>query len=95
MIVWHVTSYKKFQKYLNDGIIKPPVRAWADIREAERFSKQTGRQIILRLKFPDNIVKKLPGHKGNAVYIDEPYPIVTWFRGNIKITSQGIEGIEE
>jgi len=75
MIVWHVTSITRLARYINTGYILPPVRAWTDVREAERFSKQTGRQIILRLKFPDDRVKRLPGHKGKAVYLDEPYPI--------------------
>ena len=65
MIVWHVCSIKKFQKYLEQGKINKPVRAWEDIGEAERFSKQTGRQIILRLKFP-NETPKLFGHKNKA-----------------------------
>ncbi len=78
MIVWHVCSIKKFKKYLQCGVIKAPVRAWIDIKEAERFSKQTGRQIILRLKFPDSKVRLLPGHKGKAVYINEDYHVVDW-----------------
>jgi len=70
MKVYHVTSPKKFSKYQKEGRIKGPVvRAWADIFEAVRFSCSTGRQIILRLKFPDD-AKRLPGHRGNAVYID-------------------------
>jgi len=80
MVVYHVTSYKKFMKYMRSGVISPPVRAWIDIKEAERFSKQTGRCIIIRLKFPDKLVKRLEGHGGKAVYIDQPYPIVEWLR---------------
>ncbi len=80
MIVYHVCSIKKFLTYLRTGYILPPVRAWVDIKEAERFSKQTGRQIILRLKFPDNKVKRLEGHKGKAVYIEYPFPIKKYFR---------------
>ncbi len=84
MIVYHVCSIKKFRKYLLTGYIKAPVRAWIDIKEAERFSKQTGRQIILRLKFPRNKIKILDGHKGKAVYIDEDYPLIDWLAGNHK-----------
>jgi hypothetical protein len=73
MVVYHVCSYKKLQKYIQNGYIKPPVRAWTNIVEAERFSKQTGRKIILRLKFTN--YKKLDGHRGMAVYIDKPYKI--------------------
>jgi len=73
MVVCHVTSYKKLNKYIKSGYIKPPVRAWLTIKEAECFSKQTGRRIILRLKFDKSKVKPLEGHKGMAVYIDEKY----------------------
>jgi hypothetical protein len=73
MKVYHVTSPKKLSKYQKAGKIKGPVvRAWADIYEAVRFSCSTGRPIILRLKFPDD-AKRLPGHQGNAVYIEGDY----------------------
>ena len=75
VVVWHVTTLKKLKRYLKLGFIKPPVRAWLDIEDAERFSKQTGRLIILRLKFPKHKIKKLEGHKGRAVYIDELYQL--------------------
>lgn len=65
MIVWHVTSYKKLQKYLKTGYITPPVRAWENVEQAERMSKSTGRRIILRLRFPDN-ADKLDGHFNQA-----------------------------
>ena len=74
MIVWHVTSRKKILKYIEQRGIKPPVRAWKDINEAERFSKQTGRQIILRLKFPTNALM-LEGHQNKAVYINKFYEL--------------------
>ena len=74
MIVYHVCGASKLSRYIKAGHIKPPVRAWATIAEAERFSKQTGRPIILRLKFPSN-AKMLEGHKGMARYIDHPYPV--------------------
>jgi len=50
MKVYHVTSMKKLLKYKSEGVIKPPVRAWVDVYEAIRFSVNTGRPIILRLK---------------------------------------------
>jgi len=74
MKVYHVTSMKKLLKYKAEGIIKPPVRAWADVFEAVRFSCQTGRPIILRLKFPDN-ADRLPGHGGNARVLYSPYRV--------------------
>ena len=65
MIVFHVCSYKKLQKYISTGGIQPPVRAWDNIEQAERMSLSKGRRIILRLKFPDN-APKLEGHFNQA-----------------------------
>ena len=74
MIVWHVTSRKKLLKYIEQGYIKQPVRDWKDIKKAEQFSKQTGRQIILRLKFPLN-ASSLEGHQNKAVYLNRNYEL--------------------
>lgn len=74
MIVYHVTSIKKLNKYLKSGQINPPVRAWDNIEQAERMSISTGRRIILRLKFPDN-ADKLEGHFNQARVLDYPYKI--------------------
>jgi len=65
MVVYHVCSYKKLQKYIKSGGILPPVRAWENIQQAERMSLSTGRQIIVRLRFP-NDAKKLKGHFNEA-----------------------------
>lgn len=72
MIVCHVCTSNKLRKYMQaGGYIHPPVRAWENIQQAERFSKSTGRKIILRLKFPDN-TKKLEGHFNEArVYMQK------------------------
>lgn len=72
MIVYHVTSLKKLNKYIESGMILPPVRAWEDIEQAERMSISTGRKIILRLRFPDN-AEKLEGHLNQARVLYEPY----------------------
>jgi hypothetical protein len=72
MIVYHVTSYKKLQKYLAGGKILPPVRAWENIEQAQRMSLQTGRKIILRLKFPDS-AEKLEKHFNQARVLRNPY----------------------
>lgn len=72
MTVYHVTTLKKLNKYLKTGFIKPPVRAWENIEQAERMSKSTGRKIILRLKFPDN-ADKCEGHFNQARVLYEPY----------------------
>lgn len=77
MIVYHVTSKKKFLRCLERGGIKPPVRAWVDIKDAEMFSIQTGRTIILRLKFPDN-TQILEGHMGKAVFYDKIYDLINY-----------------
>jgi len=74
MVVYHVTTLKKLNKYLKTGYIKPPARAWESIEQAERMSKQTGRKIILRLKFPDN-AQKLEGHYNQARVIFVPYTL--------------------
>jgi len=74
MIVYHVTSFKKLMRYYRQGCILPPVRAWTDIYEAIRFSIQTGRPIIIRLKFPDD-AQRLIGHNGKAVISNSPIQI--------------------
>lgn len=65
MIVYHVCSKKKLDRYVKSGRIIAPVRAWENIEQAERMSLSTGRRIILRLKFPDN-APKLEGHFNQA-----------------------------
>lgn len=71
MIVYHVCSSKKFNQYKKTGHIKPPVRAWENIHQAERMSISTGRRIIVRLRFPDD-AKKLDGHFNEARVMHEP-----------------------
>jgi len=74
MVVYHVTSLAKLNKYLVSGQINPPVRAWENVSQAERMSKSTGRRIILRLRFPDDC-KKLEGHFNQARVLLQPYKI--------------------
>lgn len=74
MIVYHVTSLKKLDKYRKSGYIKAPVRAWETIQQAQRMSVSTGRQIILRLKFPNN-APKLEGHFNQARVLNFDFPI--------------------
>jgi hypothetical protein len=73
MIVYHVTSLKKLEKYKASGKIKAPVRAWENIEQAERMSISTGRRIILRLKFPNN-APKLEGHFNQARVLKSDLP---------------------
>lgn len=65
MIVYHVCSAKKLDKYRKTGFILPPVRAWENIEQAQRMSISTGRRVILRLRFPKN-APKLEGHFNQA-----------------------------
>lgn len=44
-------------KYIDDGRIISPVRAWERFDDAEKMSIHTGYRIILRLKFPKNAPK--------------------------------------
>lgn len=76
MIVWHVTTAKKLKRYKDSGGILPPVRAWDSLPAAERFSKQTGRKVILRLKFPST-AERLPGHRGEAFVLNETYRLTS------------------
>jgi len=73
MIVYHVCSYAKLQRYIKTGAILPPVRAWENVQQAERMSISTGRRIILRLKFPNN-AEKLEGHFNQARVLMQPLP---------------------
>lgn len=74
LIVYHVTSMKKLDKYRQSGCIKAPVRAWETLEHANRFSIGTGRPIILRLNFPVT-APKLSGHFGAARVIYYDYKI--------------------
>ncbi len=74
MIVYHVCTTNKLRKYQMGGVINPPVRAWENIEQAERFSKSTGRKIILRLKFPEN-ASKLEGHFNQARVLQQKYKL--------------------
>ena len=73
MIVYHVTSRKKLDKYRQSGKILAPVRAWENIQQAERMSISTGRPIILRLRFPDD-APKLEGHYNQARVLNHDLP---------------------
>ncbi len=89
MIVYHVIGVSKLARCLHNGYLTSPVRAWKKIESAERFSKQTGRQIILRLKFPDTTeVKPLPGHRSEAVYIMGTYSLKGIFGKNIMVKEE-------
>lgn len=80
MIVYHVIGITDFLNCLKWGYLPAPVRAWETIEEAERFSKQTGRAMILRLKFPVD-APKLAGHKNKARVLSQHYPLSIPFNG--------------
>ena len=73
MIVYHVTSLNKLDKYRKSGKILAPVRAWENIEQAQRMSVSTGRRIILRLRFPSN-APKLEGHFNQARVLHHDFP---------------------
>lgn len=73
MIVYHVCSARKLDKYRKSGKIFAPVRAWENIQQAERMSLSTGRRVILRLKFPNN-APKCPGHFNQARMLNYDLP---------------------
>lgn len=77
MIVWHVTTAKKLARYKVSGGILPPVRAWETFQAAERFSKQTGRKVLLRLNFPRSKAERLQGHRGEAFVLNEKYTLTS------------------
>ena len=74
MIVWHVCTSKKLNRYLKTGRILAPVRAWETVEQAERMSLSTGRRVILRLRFPDSTTK-LEGHFGQARVLHSDLPL--------------------
>ncbi len=74
MVAYHVTSKKKLLKYIQQNAILPPVRVWKSIAEAERFSKQTGRRFIIRLKLNPTFIE-LEGHNNMALKSNQPYII--------------------
>lgn len=61
MILYHCTTNKKLQRYLNTGYIISPVRGWSYIESAEKWCKHTGRNIILKIEC--DIAYPLPDHK--------------------------------
>lgn len=73
MTLFHVTTLKLINKYLASGQINNPVRAWKSLDGALRFSKQTGRPIIIRLN--GSHFRPLGGHQDQAMIRDIPYPL--------------------
>lgn len=61
MIGYHVTTERKLERYRATGSILPPVRFWPNLYTAEKWSKKTGRNIILEIKCDTSY--PLPDHK--------------------------------
>ena len=77
MIVWHVTTRKKLERYHRSGGILPPCESMENSRGGcEVLKTNGGRKVILRLKFPKN-AEQLPGHKGMALVLHEKYKLTS------------------
>lgn len=64
---YHVTTDKKLKRYIQSGVILPPVRFWTTEYSAKKWMKKTGRNILLIL----NIEKAYPlPIKGGAMWTD-------------------------
>lgn len=78
MMGYHVTTRRKFLRYVAHGGIRPPVRFWPDLVDAERFAKQTGRRVIVRIRVDPASVRPLEGHWGRALVSDQIVPVDEW-----------------
>lgn len=54
MVVYHVTTPKKYLQAIKTGYIKGPVEAWRDLHWADLDSCRNSKSVILRLKFPED-----------------------------------------
>ena len=59
---FHCTTQKKLDRYQSSGRIIAPVRFWPNERTARKWSKRTGRNLVLRIRLED-ISYPLPDHK--------------------------------
>lgn len=77
-IVYHVTTLARLAKAAQTGRLlgatAGQLNAWDNIAAAERFSKQTGRRIIIRLTGRGYHWERLAGHRGEGVYTCDPVP---------------------
>ena len=62
----------ELNKYRETGYIKSPVRAWESCEDAAKYSAQTGRRLIIRLKLPEDSVIEYRNN-GNAIISDKNY----------------------
>lgn len=70
MTLFHVTTRRKLQRYVETGGILPPVRGWLFEGSARAWKKKTGRDLILRIQVPSSY--PLPDHQppGHAHWHD-------------------------
>jgi len=61
MIGYHVTTPRKVARYHATGAILPPVRFWPSEATARRWSKRTGRHLVLQIEVMTSY--PLPDHR--------------------------------
>jgi len=76
MIVFHVTTEKKLERYKASGCILAPVRFWSTRYAAERWARKTGRGIILSFARPEQTYP-LP-IKGGALWSPKNVQVATF-----------------
>jgi antibiotic biosynthesis monooxygenase (ABM) superfamily enzyme len=72
VILYHVTTPKKVQRYGNSGRIIKPVRGFTTEKAAMAWAMKTGRSVILEIESEN--FHKLPDHHndfGEAWWFDE------------------------
>lgn len=73
MIAYHVTTYKKYQRYLETGCILPPVRFWRTLDTARSWARRTNRHLIISFETDESLCYPLPDHqpRGMAWWADK------------------------
>lgn len=61
VIGYHVTTKKKLDRYIQSGMILPPVRFFPNEYTARRWARRTGRELILKISCETSY--PLPDHK--------------------------------
>lgn len=76
MILYHVTTQKKANRYRESGRIVAPVRGFTTMQAAMAWAMKVGRKVIYRIECPHP--HKLPDHHnafGEAWWNDGDVPI--------------------
>jgi hypothetical protein len=61
MVGYHVTTFKRMNRYRQTGGILPPVRFWPNLYLARQWQERTGRLVILKIQFRQTF--PLPDHR--------------------------------